>query len=486
MRKAGSSFDLPITPSASLAASGVIARRGVDEVLILGELSLDGAASRRLAACCRSRRRARAWRFQGLLLRRPTAAKPRSSRARLLSVQIAHGGRQGPERPASGRALACGRRDLNPWRLLGRAGPARPPRSRSPRPAAWRAARRSLPGSGKTMMAARGRDPAAADVRRGTGGHRGGTLVSGLLAPGDGPSRARPFRAPHTRSGRRAGGRGGSIPRPGISLAHHGVLFLDEMPEFSRHALEVLRQPALEDGVVPSASRRRSSGAFVLIGAMNPCPCGFSRRSAASLSVHADASRPLASRLSGPLQTVSILTVTASSPPAELTSWDEGGPPPRFVPVSSPPARSSRAPCSPARRPTRLGRARCAGFPWTAERRLLKRTPPPWASPRAFERICVAHEPTRGVRWRTSITSRSLYEVCGLRFAVCSLQFGLQFRVTVRVQSLQFAVCGWFRVHGLLGDFDAGLSKTQRSAARRDVSRCTVYRRLFRSKSATD
>ncbi|MGH8403801.1 MAG: YifB family Mg chelatase-like AAA ATPase, partial [Gammaproteobacteria bacterium] len=90
--------------------------------------------------------------------------------------------------------------------------------------------------------------------------------------------RQRPYRAPHhTASGVALVG-GGSYPRPGeISLAHHGVLFLDELPEFDRHVLEVLREP-LETGqiVVSRAARQAEFPArFQLIAAMNPCPCGY-------------------------------------------------------------------------------------------------------------------------------------------------------------------------------------------------------------------
>jgi magnesium chelatase family protein len=152
--------------------------------------------------------------------------------------------------------------------------------------------------------------------------------VSGLLGRDAGLIRARPFRAPHHTVSDVALAGGGSIPRPGeISLAHHGVLFLDEMPEFSRHALEVLRQP-LEDGVVRIARAQRTAvfpSRFVLIGAMNPCPCGFlgdPRRPCRCTPLQIDR---YASRLSGPLRDRIDLTVTVSAlQTTELMSVDGG------------------------------------------------------------------------------------------------------------------------------------------------------------------
>jgi len=135
------------------------------------------------------------------------------------------------------------------------------------------------PGSGKTMLAKRfaGILPKLTfrEALEATQIHG----VAGVLQPGIGVLRSRPFRAPHhTISDAGLIGGGSGSPRPGeVSLAHQGVLFLDELPEFPRGVLEQLRQP-LEEGSVTLA---RSNGTltfparFMLVAAMNPCPCGF-------------------------------------------------------------------------------------------------------------------------------------------------------------------------------------------------------------------
>ena len=128
--------------------------------------------------------------------------------------------------------------------------------------------------------------------------------VAGLLGNEPGIVRARPFRFPHHTISQTALVGGGSAIKPGeISLAHHGVLFLDELPEFTRSAIEVMRQP-LEEGVVTIA---RAAGTFtyparfMLVASMNPCPCGYRGTRSAECRCDDAAVAKYVAKLSGPL-----------------------------------------------------------------------------------------------------------------------------------------------------------------------------------------
>ncbi|UZJ43794.1 YifB family Mg chelatase-like AAA ATPase [Marinimicrobium sp. C6131] len=158
------------------------------------------------------------------------------------------------------------------------------------------------PGTGKTMLASRlpGILPPLENRER--------LDVAAVysVAPGAGShsNRVRPFRSPHHTASAIALVGGGSNPRPGeISLAHSGVLFLDELPEFHRHVLEVLREP-LESGEV-RISRARAQAVyparFQLVAAMNPCPCGYHGAAEGDCTCTPDQIRRYRDKISGPL-----------------------------------------------------------------------------------------------------------------------------------------------------------------------------------------
>lgn len=184
------------------------------------------------------------------------------------------------------------------------------------------------PGSGKTMLARRLPsilpDFSLEEALETTRVHS----VAGMLKPGQAIVGTRPFRSPHHTVSDAGLIGGGIIPRPGeVSLAHHGVLFLDELPEFHRNVLEVLRQP-LEDGVV-TLSRAAISltypASFMLVAAMNPCPCGYLTDNSRECRCTPEQVRRYLSRVSGPLLDRIDLHVEVPRVPWKELSAAEGG-----------------------------------------------------------------------------------------------------------------------------------------------------------------
>jgi magnesium chelatase family protein len=152
--------------------------------------------------------------------------------------------------------------------------------------------------------------------------------IAGQLPADVGLLSVRPFRAPHHSISNVALVGGGSIPRPGeISLAHHGVLFLDELPEFARHVLDALRQP-VEEGLVSIArasSHVRFPARFMLIAAMNPCPCGYHGFDKQPCKCTPEQVARYAGRISGPLRDrIDLSIVVPPVPVAEMTGERTG------------------------------------------------------------------------------------------------------------------------------------------------------------------
>lgn len=160
------------------------------------------------------------------------------------------------------------------------------------------------PGSGKTMLARRLPTIMPYLTREESIEVSKIYSTAGLCEPQDFPICRRPFRAPHHSVSAAGLVGGGRLPRPGeISLSHRGLLFLDELPEFSRSALEALRQP-MEEGYVTIARAHASltyPASFALIAAMNPCQCGYLGDSLKACRCSSHALKRYRDRISGPL-----------------------------------------------------------------------------------------------------------------------------------------------------------------------------------------
>jgi magnesium chelatase family protein len=310
VRKEGASYDLPIALGI-LAATGALPSRAHTDMVVVGALSLDGAVRP----------------TGGVLPVAMAAARAGIGAALVPAANAAEAGVVGGLRiwPVASLAEAAATlTDRDASRVYRDSGEG----SGGEEDAGWgdfadirgqMMARRALevaaagghhvlltgpPGSGKTMMARAlaGILPplSPAEALEVTSIHS----VAGLLPGGSGLIRARPFRAPHHTISDVALVGGGAHPRPGeLSLAHAGVLFLDEMPEFERRALEVLRQP-LEEGRVRIARAAASvefPASVTLVGAMNPCPCGYFGHPLRACRCPPLQRERYAARISGPL-----------------------------------------------------------------------------------------------------------------------------------------------------------------------------------------
>ncbi|MBI5083594.1 MAG: YifB family Mg chelatase-like AAA ATPase [Acidobacteria bacterium] len=332
VRKEGAGFDLPIALAILGAMGNVPACPGQ---MMVGELSLDGGVrpvrgALSVAAC------ARQMGIESVIVPRENAAEAAVVEG-LRVYGVAHlneviGLLAQPERFTPEPARACGAQAAAGETLDFRDVRGQYTAKRALEVAAAGAHNVLLvgpPGSGKTMLARRlpGILPplAAAEALETTRIHS----VAGMLDAGVGLLAERPFRSPHhTISDAALVGGGMGMPRPGeVSLAHNGVLFLDELPEFPRNVLELLRQPLEERAVTIARSQLTLTfpASFTLVAAMNPCRCGFHGDPTRECRCTGAQVQQYLSKISGPLlDRIDLHIEVPAVPYQELRGRDEG------------------------------------------------------------------------------------------------------------------------------------------------------------------